>query len=88
MKKRLLFNFFAVLSAVIFMVLFLLYPDAGRTGAGNGLLLCGRVVIPSLFPFTACMLFLTRRKLFDRMTFMTPLTNRIFHLSGEAFGIF
>lgn len=38
----------------------LISPDTCRSGAFSGLLLCGRVVIPSLFPFCVCSLMLMR----------------------------
>lgn len=50
----------SVIFAAAFILLMLISPDRCRSGALSGLELCGRVVIPSLFPFAVCALMLMR----------------------------
>lgn len=46
--------------AVFFILLLFLYADPAKKGAYEGILASGEIVIPSLFPFMAASLFLTR----------------------------
>lgn len=45
-------------SLLIFLVI--IKPDIGKNAAIIGILLCGRVIIPSLFTFTVCILFIMK----------------------------
>lgn len=45
---------------IAFIAVMLCFPDICRRGAASGLILCGSVVIPALFPFTLCTLLLMR----------------------------
>ncbi len=50
---------------LIFLILITANPKICADGAAEGLLISGRVIIPSLFPFTVCVLFCMRAGLFD-----------------------
>lgn len=56
--KRNLYKISIISAFVIFALALILAADIGKNGAVLGILLCGRVVIPSLFPFTVCILFI------------------------------
>ena len=43
---------FVIILSAAFLFLTLINPTASKNGITNGLLLCGNVIIPSLFPFT------------------------------------
>ncbi len=42
------------------ILLTVLKPEICKIGAFSGILLCGRVIIPSIFPFTVCILFIMK----------------------------
>ena len=44
--------------AVTFVLLMLIYPSAATSGATKGLILCAQIIIPSLFPVCAIVLFI------------------------------
>lgn len=76
-----------ILSAIVFGVLLLVFSAKAKNGAFMGVMLCGRVVIPSLFPFTVCALFLQNAdflRFFDRLS---PITTKIFGLNGRGVGL-
>lgn len=43
-----------ILISVTFLCLLTLFSDVCKSGAGRGILICGNVIIPSLFPFMVC----------------------------------
>ena len=87
MKKSRFLTLMPVLVILLLIVCILLDPAACRAGAAEGLALCGRVVIPSLFPFTACILFLSKCGLPDHLRVLSPVTRRVFGLSGGQFAL-
>lgn len=81
----------AVLSAVVLTTVFMVfkYTDALKSGIRQGLYLCGYVVIPSLFVFTAISLFISSSGLaFFFGKFLEPLSSKLFALDGEQFSCF
>lgn len=46
--------------AVLLIVLLTALSDVCKKGAGRGLLICGNVIIPSLFPFMVCVLIIMK----------------------------
>ena len=85
---RLLKKTVSFLPASFLTVLLLLQPDIGKNAAFRGVLLCGNVVIPSLFPFMVCVLFLLKRGLTELFGPLESFTKYCFHISAESFGIF
>lgn len=68
----------------LFAGLILLFSDAARLGVLNGLKLCVSTIIPSLFLFTAVMLFVASSGVLRKMVrYIDPLSKFIFNLSGE-----
>lgn len=71
------------------MVLILLSPSASLEGTINGLMLCGNVIIPSLFPFCALAIFFFKSGIADFFArIFSPLSKKLFHLSGKQFCVF
>lgn len=70
-----------------FMMFIISDPAPCKEGAIRGLLLCGRVIIPALFPFTVCVLFLINSNILMYLKPLSFITLRIFGLNGEQFGI-
>lgn len=53
------------------------------TGALQGLLYCGNILIPSLFPFMVLSTFIVKCGLADALgRFLSPITKRLFHTNG------
>ena len=74
-----------VLIVTFILVLLIINPKPCREGAVSGLLLCGRVIIPSLFPFTFCVLFIMKSGILEKIGFLRPVTEKIFGLSPFLF---
>lgn len=85
--KKNLKNYAAVACALAFTALMLVNPTVCTSGTAEGILISGRVIIPSLFPFTACVLFLNGSGAFKIFKYLTPVTKRIFKINGELFAI-
>jgi len=56
--KRRFLNVLIIFAVAFFVFVLILKPEICKTGAAAGILLCGRVIIPSLFPFTMCVIFI------------------------------
>ena len=66
-------------------VLFLLRPETVAVGAGRGLALCGRSVLPALFPFFVLTDFWVRSGSAGRLSRAAgPVMERVFHLPGST----
>ncbi len=87
MKKIKPAGLLSALSAAMFMLLIITSPEICTSGAAKGLLLAGRVIIPSLFPFTACVLFLMKSGALKIFRFAGGFTEKVLGISGEAFSI-
>ena len=88
MKRVNTFIKFSVVAAVIaLLVLIVIKPDICKNGAVSGILLCGRVLIPSLFPFSVCVLFLMKSGMTVYAKKLSPVTTRLLGLSGDMFCI-
>ena len=68
-----------------FIVLIIVNPALCRDGAINGILVCGRIIIPSLYPFTVCVLFLMKSGIVNRLDFITPVTVKILGINAREF---
>lgn len=84
MKKAL----FPVLFALLAATLIIIKPEICTEGAAEGILLCGRVIIPSLFPLTVCTLFITEALPIPSHGRLNVLTEKLLHLSAEELLIF
>ncbi len=86
MKKA--FSLLCILGVLGFGFLLLKEPTTGLEGAATGIALCGRVIIPSLFPFTFCVLFIIKSGLLKRLSFINGLTQRLFGIAAPFFALF
>ncbi len=78
----------SVILVIVMTGLLVLYPDIGRSGVSNGLYMSGRVIIPSLFPFAFCVLFIMRSGILAYLKKIEPITRFIFGQSGDEFAVF
>lgn len=81
MKNKVLTVIF-VFSAVFLLVAIALKPEICKEAAVKGILLCGRVLIPSLFPFTACVLFITKSGVISAFERLSNITEKVFGLNA------
>ena len=73
----------------VFMGLCIINPQESLSGAKDGLLLCGNVIIPSLFPFCVIALFTFKSGIINFISkILDGVTRKFFHLSGEEFCVF
>lgn len=87
MKKRFI-NFSLILLFVAYIFVLTAKPHLCRSGTFNGILLCGKVIIPSLFPFATCVLFILGSGIFEVSGKLTHLTKKITGLPFDLFMIF
>ena len=80
-------NLIAVLAAFFFATLIILRPDLCRKGALLGILICGKIIIPNLFPFTMCVLFIMKSGITEKLTPLAPVTRTVFGLNSTEFTV-
>lgn len=85
--KRVIY-FFSIAFVLLFAVLILANPKIGVNAVSNGLVLCARVIIPSLYPFTFCVLFILNSGILNAFRFLDRFTIKAFNLPFELFLIF
>ncbi len=66
----------------------IVFPDISHEGVNKGLLISANVIIPSLFPFTVCVLLLIKSKISVKNKFLNNLTFRLFGFNFDIFIIF
>lgn len=81
-------NFLLSCFVIGFALLIILLPDISRSGVTQGILLCGRVIIPSLFPFTMCVLFVMNTNLLNSYGVLSGITKKLFCLNSYEFALF
>ncbi len=86
MKKFKTFVF--VLLLCVFGILLIAKPNIAKQNIINSLLICGNVIIPSLFPFCVCVLCLMKSGIANYSNVISPFTVKIFNMSGYSFLIF
>ena len=65
----------------------LAFPDISRLGAVSGLMLCGKVIIPTLFPFVFCVLFIMNCGVSNKFNFFDKSVSLLFGLNSTEFFI-
>lgn len=78
-------NIITVLLIVIFIILIFIFNTESKEGAIRGLLLCGNVIIPSLFPFTVCVLMLLRSGFSNIFIKIKKPINKVFGINNAEF---
>ena len=78
----------SVIFTLFFSVFLIIYPDNAKSAVSNGLILCGNVIIPSLFPFTFCSLYILNSKVNLNFPALNRITKKLFSLSGIEFSVF
>ncbi len=86
MKK--LISFMLVSAVLFFTALLLLNPKICINSAVSGILLCGRIIIPSLFPFTFCVLFILKSGILRSLKILEKFSKSVFGLDSQMFTVF
>ncbi len=86
MKKAL--NLLSVIFISFFAFLIILRPEISLKTALSGVILCGNVIIPSLFPFTFCVMFINKSGILKFLKPLNPVTQFLFHLNFYEFSLF
>lgn len=73
---------------LVFGVLLIFIPSLGRSGVSRGLLLCGNIVIPSLFPFTFCVLFIINSGAINLLKPFSGVIGKAFKMNCYSFSVF
>lgn len=89
MKKSTMFWIgLTAFSILIFGILLIFLPSFGRSGVARGLLLCGNIVIPSLFPFTFCVLFIINSGAINFLRPFSGIIGKVFKMNRYSFAVF
>ena len=87
MSKRIL-NLIIISVLSLFLCVLITNPEVCQNGTFNGILLCGRVIIPALFPFTTCVVFIINSGVCNKLRKISKITEFLNHLPAELFFIF
>lgn len=80
-------NKIIILSLVVLFGFFLIInPRICEESVKNSIILCSRVLIPSLFPFGVCMLYIVKSGMIEKLNFLSPVT-QILGLTPFTFAI-
>ena len=85
MKKIL--NYLSVFSVLLFIFLIIINPQICKDGVISGILLCGRIIIPSLFPFTVCVLFILKSGVLEKLDFLNRKSETLTGLTAQQLSI-
>lgn len=72
---------------ILFTLLIIINPAICKAGAISGILMCGRIIIPSLFPFTMCVLFIIKSGVLQKLEPLTPTTKAFFGITADEFSL-
>lgn len=81
-------NLFPLTAVLFFSFLLILNPKVCKEGIVNAIMLCGQVLIPALFPFSFCVLFIMNSGGLKYIKILSPITNKLLKLSTDLFAIF
>lgn len=73
---------------VLFASFMLINPETAKNGAATGLLICSNIIIPTLFPFAFCTLFITNTTRIESAVNSSRITHFLFGLDLDEFIIF
>ena len=79
---------FPTLLVCVFAVMLILKPEISKNAIAYSIVLCGKVLIPALFPFSVCVLFIMKSGVTEKLDFLSPVTLKLFGLSASCFTLF
>ena len=79
----------SLLAAVLIFAALVIYPSQALTAAANGISLCGRLIIPTLFPFFVATVLLSELGFAAHLgRLLSPVASRLFGVSGVGASAF
>lgn len=81
-------NLFLAVILTAFLCVLMGEPSLCQHGTAKGIALCGQVIIPSLFPFTACVLFIFNADICGNSVKLKSLTSFLTGFPPQLFVIF
>lgn len=78
---------FTAIFVIIFLIAIITSPKICTEGVARGIMLCGNVIIPSLFPFTVCVMIILNSGILSRLRFLEIFTEKLFCLTSEQFAV-
>lgn len=87
MKKISVANMLFACVICFLAFLLMMKPEICKQGVSSAIILCGQVLIPSLFPFSVCVLFIMKSGVLEKISFISAFTEKIFGLSAQLFSI-
>ena len=81
-------NILGLILTILFAFLIILKSDICLKSALSGLLICGNIIIPTIYPFTFCVLFIKNSGVFKIFKPFNNLTIKLFGLNFYEFAIF
>ncbi len=81
------FKIFAVLLTAVVIVIMIIFPDICKSGISRGLLICSNVIIPSLFPFTVCILMIMNFGINFKNNFFSKILYIVFGQNFQMFSV-
>lgn len=88
MKKNNFTRISGVLAVLILVAFLILYPNTGKIGVTRGLYIATEIIIPSLFPFTFCVLFIMRSGILRFLKKIEVIPRILFSQTGNEFAVF
>lgn len=82
-SRILFFTLICLLGALL-----IIKPEICKIGVAEGIILSGNVIIPSLFPFSVCMLYIIKSGFTDKFKFISPVTLKILGVNSFCFFLF
>ena len=70
-------NIMSFIGIIILGFLIIAVPAPCKEGIFKGIIVCGRVIIPSLYPFTMCVCFLMRSGITENLRLFSKPVDRI-----------
>lgn len=83
---RVIKTIYLLLTTTILLLL-LISPEPCKKGVVSGLMICGNVIIPSLFPFTVFVLFLLKCDIIGYLAPLSKFTKYVFGQNIDMFGV-
>ena len=74
--------------AITFIILIIIFPDISKQAVSRGILISANVIIPSLFPFTVCILIILKSNFILSNHFLGKITYFLFGHNIKMFFVF
>lgn len=88
LKRKSIFKIAVFLLSMTAITLMLIFPDICKSGVSRGMLICGNVIIPAIFPFMVCILLIIKTELSVKNKFFSKILYVVFGQNFDLFKVF